>query len=103
MATSAASEINMSAFDHASYRRRRLPLSFVRPMKGECLMTNFRLIEAAALSLLLAAPVMAMHRGNHHRYVHFSQRAYRAYASDRGNDFVPENYSNDFNRRNTFN
>jgi len=46
---------------------------------------------------------MAMHRGNHHRYGHFSQRAYRAYASDRGHDFVPENYSNNFDRRNTFN
>jgi len=64
-------------------------------------MTNFRLIGAAALSLLLATPAMAMHRGN--RYGHFSQRAYRACASDRGHDFVPENYSNDFDRRNTFN
>ena len=66
-------------------------------------MMNFRLIGAAALSLMLVTPAMAMHRGNHHRYGHFSQKAYRAYASDRGHDFVPENYSNDFDRRNTFN
>jgi hypothetical protein len=66
-------------------------------------MMNYRLIGAAALSLLLATPAMAMHRGNHHRYGHFSQRASRAYASDRGYDFAPENYSNDFDRRNTFN
>jgi hypothetical protein len=65
-------------------------------------MMNFRLIGAAALSLLLATPAMAMHRGNNRHYGHFSHRASRAYAFDRGYDFVPNVY-NDFDRRNTFN
>jgi hypothetical protein len=72
-------------------------------MKGECFMMNFRLIGAAALLLLLATPAMAMHRGNHHRYGHFSQRVSRAYASDRGYDFAPGNIDSGFESRNTFN
>ena len=64
---------------------------------------NFRLIATAALSLLLATPAMAMHRGHHRHYAHFSQRASRAFAFDRGYNYVPENFSGDFDRRNTFN
>jgi hypothetical protein len=61
------------------------------------------MIGAAALTLLLATPAMAMHRGNHLHYGHFSHRASRAYAFDRGYDFAPGNVYNDFDRRNTFN
>jgi hypothetical protein len=64
-------------------------------------MMSFSLIVAAALSLLLATPAMAMHRGGHHHYGHFSHRASRAYAFDRG--YAPGNVYNDFDRRNTFN
>jgi len=49
-------------------------------------MTKFGLIGAAVLSLVLASPVMAMHRHHHH---HHYFHAYGAY--------------NDFARRNTFN
>jgi hypothetical protein len=66
-------------------------------------MMNFRLIGAAALSLMLATPAMATHRGYHHRYVHFSQRAFGAYASARRYGFARGNIYNDFDRRNTFN
>jgi hypothetical protein len=52
-------------------------------------MTNFRLLVAAAISLLAAAPAIAMpHR--HHGYAYS-----RAYTS--------RSYSGDFDRRNTFN
>lgn len=65
-------------------------------------MTTFRLIAAAAISLALATPAMAMHRGyHHHRY--FSSRAFSAYAFHRGYDFAPRSFDNDFDRRNTFN
>ena len=79
---------------------------------------NFRLIGAAALSLVLTAPAMAMQ----HRYQHDdSQAAYGELpvqdALEYGNgstygayDFYPrydyapgEDYSNDFDRKNTFN
>ncbi len=73
-------------------------------------MMNFRLIAAAALSLMLATPAMAMHHGyHHHGYVHswlpqFGYHSTRgAYAYDRGYNFVPGNIYNDFDRRNTFN
>jgi len=76
------------------------------PNEKRSVMTNFRLIAAAALSLLLATPAMAMHRGHHHHgYVrswlpHFDYHSVRgAYAYDRG----PGNISSDFDRRNTFN
>lgn len=75
-------------------------------------MMNFRLIAAAALSLALATPAMAMHRDYHHHtsYIHREHAprfgygtAYGAYAYDRGRDFAPGNVYNDFDRRNTFN
>ncbi len=71
---------------------------------------NFRLIGIAALTLMLATPVMAMHRNDRHHYSHRELpiqhgygSAYGAYASDRGYDVAPGNISNDFDRRNTFN
>jgi hypothetical protein len=79
-------------------------------MKWECIMMNFRLIAAAALSLMLATPAMAMHHGyHHHGYVHsgwphFGYHSTRgAYAYDRGYNFAPGNAYSDFDRRNTFN
>jgi len=51
-------------------------------------MTNFTLLVATAVSLLAAAPAIAMPR--HHSYGYS-----RAYTSS--------NYSGDFARRNTFN
>jgi hypothetical protein len=66
-------------------------------------MMNFRLIGAAALSLMLATPAMAMHHGYRHHYAHVSHRVSGAYALDRGYDFAPGNVYNDFDRRNTFN
>jgi hypothetical protein len=66
-------------------------------------MMKFRLIGLAALSLMLAAPAMAMQHGYHHHYSHVSHRVSRAYAFDRGYDFAPGNVYSDFDRRNTFN
>lgn len=68
-------------------------------------MMNFRLIGAAALSLMLATPAMAMHRGYHHHYGHVIHRgaAYRAYNFYPRHDFAPGNVDDDFARRNTFN
>jgi hypothetical protein len=56
--------------------------------KGELVMTNFALLVATAISLLAAAPAIAM--PHHHRYAYS-----RSYTSS--------NYSGDFDRRNTFN
>jgi len=82
-----------------------------------CIM-NFRLIGAAALSLMLATPAMAMHKGYHHHYgrVHKEfpfQNAlkfrygstYGAYNFSPQDEFTPDNDidSFDFDRRNTFN
>jgi hypothetical protein len=64
-------------------------------------MMNFRLIGAAALSLMLATPAMAMQHGYRHHYV--SHSVSRAYAFDRGSGYAPGNVSSDFDRRNTFN
>ena len=68
-------------------------------------MTSLRLIGAAALLLTLAAPAMAaQHVNRHHlstvRHARdFDYRLfYGAYDSDRGGGF-----SDDFDRRNTFN
>jgi hypothetical protein len=66
-------------------------------------MTNFRLIGAVALSLVLATPAMAMHRGYRHHYGYHSRSAYGAFALDRGYSYVPRGISGDFDRRNTFN
>jgi hypothetical protein len=66
-------------------------------------MMKFRLIGVAALSLMLATPAMAMQHGYHHHYGHVSQRVSRAFAFDRGYNFVPRGVSSDFDRRNTFN
>jgi hypothetical protein len=70
-------------------------------------MMSFRLIAAAALSIALATPAMAMHRDYHHHtsYIHreHARLGYGSYAYDRGHDFVPANANADFDRRNTFN
>jgi hypothetical protein len=79
-------------------------------------MTNFKLIGAAALSLLLASPAVAMPQRDHHRYAYSHRMSpaqhvrnfgygspYEAYGFDRGNDFDRGNVSGDFDRRNTFN
>ena len=68
-------------------------------------MTNFTLISAASALLLVATPAMAGQRYEHYRYG-FSHRmprsVYRAYGIYRSDDFSPRNYSDDFDRRNTF-
>jgi hypothetical protein len=66
-------------------------------------MSNFSLIGAAMLSLMLAAPAMAAQHSYRHHTRHYSQRVYGAYARDRGYDFVPGNTYGDFDRKNTFN
>jgi hypothetical protein len=64
-------------------------------------MTNFTLLVATAISLLAAAPAIAMPH-HHHRYA--SSRTYRAYGFYRGGDsYASSNFSGDFDRRNTFN
>jgi hypothetical protein len=70
-------------------------------------MTNLTLIGAAAALLLVATPAMARQHFGYYRYG-YSQRVprsvYRAYGFDRGDDFAPHNnFSGDFDRRNTFN
>lgn len=68
-------------------------------------MTNFTLISAAAL-VLVATPAMAGRHFGHYRYgySHWMPRSvYRAHGFYRGNDFAPQNFSDDFDRRNTFN
>jgi hypothetical protein len=73
---------------------------------------NFRSIGAAALSLLLATPAMAMHHGYHH-HLHKESPVQNApqfgYGSTYGaynfypeHDFAPGDYD-DFDRRNIFN
>jgi hypothetical protein len=74
---------------------------------------KFGLIGAAALSLMLATPAMAMqHR--HHHYVHKEQSVQSApafgYGSSYGaynyypeDEFSPDNPVFDFDRKNTFN
>lgn len=61
-------------------------------------MTKFGLIGAAALSLVLATPAMAMHHHRHYDYFHALKyhygSTYGAYTFYRGYDFA---------RRNTFN
>jgi hypothetical protein len=77
---------------------------------------NFRLIGAAALSLSLATPAMAMQHGYHHHhrgYIHKESRVQNAPKFGDGStygayNFYPEHdfgngYSDDFDRRNTFN
>jgi hypothetical protein len=79
-------------------------------------MMNFRLIGAAALSLMLATPAMAMQHGYHRHYGQLRKKSlvqnapkfgygstYGAYNFYPRDDFAPDNYSNDFDRRNTFN
>jgi hypothetical protein len=79
-------------------------------------MTNFKLIGVVALSLLVAAPAVARPQRDHHHYGYSNRMSpvqhargfrygspYEAYGFDRGNDFDHGNYSNDFDRRNTFN
>jgi len=76
---------------------------------------KFRLSGAAAVSLVLANPAMAMqHHHHHYGYVHKEpsvQNApglgygsnYGAYNSYPEDEFAPDNHSFDFDRRNTFN
>jgi hypothetical protein len=79
-------------------------------------MTNYKLIGAAALSLLVAAPAVAMPQRDHHRYGYSHRMSrvqharnfgygsvYKAYGFDRGDDVARGNFSADFDRRNTFN
>jgi hypothetical protein len=79
-------------------------------------MANFKLIGAAALSLLVATPAVARPQRDHHHYGYshrmspvqharsFGYRSpYEAYGFDRGSDFDRGNFSDDFERRNTFN
>jgi hypothetical protein len=82
-------------------------------------MMNFRLIGAAALSLMLVTPAMAMHHRYHQRYgqVIHSKLPFRdaqnyGYGSTYGaynfhprDDFAPDHNIDDldFDRRNTFN
>jgi len=77
----------MMAFDHAN---RRITM-------------NFKLIGAIALSLMLASPAMAMHRGYHHHHHGYSS-IYGAYNFYSGHDYAPrDDFRGDFDRRNTFN
>ena len=72
---------------------------------------NLKLIAAAALSLLVATPALAMQHSDHHRRPRRVQHAkkfdyrsaYRAYDLDPGDDFASGNIDDDFARRNTFN
>jgi hypothetical protein len=79
-------------------------------------MTNLKLIGTVTLSLLVAAPAVAMPQRDHHHYSYshrispvqhargFSYGSpYEAYGFDRGNDVDRGNLSADFDRRNTFN
>ena len=79
-------------------------------------MTNFKLIGAVILSLLVAAPAAAMPQRNHRHYSYSHRMSpvqharglsygspYGSYGFDRGNDFDRGNYSDSFERRNTFN
>jgi hypothetical protein len=79
-------------------------------------MTNFKLLGAAALSLLVAAPAVAVPQRDHPRYGYSHRTSpvqhargfgygspYEAYGFDRGDDFARGNVSGDFERRNTFN
>ena len=80
---------------------------------------NFRLIGAAAVSFMLATPAMAMHHvyRRHHGYIHTelsvrnapgfgygsTDRAYNFYPGDKYEYAPEEDYSTDFDRKNTFN
>jgi hypothetical protein len=81
-------------------------------------MMNFRLIGAAALSLMLATPAMAMHHGYHDHYGRVQKEValqnalkfrygstYGAYNFYPRDEFAPDVDidSLDFDRRNTFN
>jgi hypothetical protein len=81
-------------------------------------MMNFRLIGAAALSLMPATPAMAMQHSYHHHYGYIHNKsqvlnapkfgyrsAYGAYNFYPEHDFAPGNadHYDDFARRNTFN
>jgi hypothetical protein len=87
-------EINTVAFDHSevSVRNRYRRSSFARSKK-ECTMLNFRLIGAAALSLILAGPAMAasgdygMHDEYHELYRHHELPAQDAIRFGYGNEY----------------
>jgi hypothetical protein len=71
----------------------RIPSLIVRPIKKECIMTNLRLIGAAALSLILAGPAMAdgggygMHDEYHGLYRHHQLPAQDAINFGYGNAY----------------
>ena len=69
-------------------------------------MTKVTLMSAAAALLLVATPAMARQHFKHYRY-RYSHRMPRsanlAYGFYRGDHFAPRNFSDDFDRRNTFN
>ena len=75
-------------------------------------MTSLKLIGAVTLALSVAAPAVAMPQRDHGRYSyshrmspvqHARSLSYGSYGFDRGNDFDRGNYSDSFERRNTFN
>lgn len=60
------------AFGHMKYRSERILSHSARPVRGEYVVANLRLIGAIALSLTLATPAMASYRDSamhgDHRY-----------------------------------
>jgi hypothetical protein len=100
---SASQSDEEQAFDHNVVSL----ASFIRSTRGAYVTMKSRLIGAVAISLALATPAFAMHRDYHHRYryVHTALPAstLRAYGYYPRDDFAPENYNSDFDRRNTFN
>jgi hypothetical protein len=79
-------------------------------------MTNLKLIGAVTLSLLVAAPAVAMPQRDHHRYGYshrispvqharnFGYRSvYDAYGFDGGNDFGRGSYPGESDHSKTFN
>ena len=106
---SAAPDINFTADNARGPLQRSLIPSFDQIKKND--MTNYKLIGAAAVLLSLATPAMAKQRGDLHRYgythrvspVRTFGSAFGAYDFYSHDNFAPENYSDDFDRRNTFN
>jgi hypothetical protein len=81
------------------------------PSERRIFIMNYRLIGAAALSVMLATPAMAMQHRHHHHYGYIHKGSpefgygstYGAYAFYPRDDFAAGNHSLDFDRRNTFN
>jgi hypothetical protein len=89
----AAQEINTLAFDHRELSVRSVYGSRALAVKRECTMMNLKLIGAAALSLMLAAPAMAgsggreMHDPYHELYGRHSLPAQDAIRFGYGNEY----------------